>query len=370
MSMQKIKILVDAHVFDGAPQGTTTYIKGLYEALAKDQQFEITLCAQNCANLKAQFDNERFLFLELKQASSIKRLLFELPKIIKEGRYHYAHFQYIVPLRKSCFFITTIHDILFVDYPGYFPKAYRLTKGWWFWLSAKRSDIVATVSEFSKQALMKHYGIDATQIALTPNACTLETLETVDIRSHYNLRPYLLFVSRFEPRKNHLGLLTAFFNLKLNLKGYDLVLIGKRKDVAVPAFEAAYNALTEEEKKHVKLFENISHQHLSSFYRQCSLFVYPSFAEGFGIPPLEAVLNECKLICSNATAMADFDFLGKQLVDVSNKQEFEQAIERTLADTDYPFAQLKKQTLEKYNWQNAAAALAKAVVNHYKANID
>ncbi len=366
----KIKILVDAHVFDGAPQGTTTYIKGLYSALAQDQRFEITLCAHNINNLKAEFGEAGFLYLQLKETSSIKRLLFEIPNLIKKGQFHYAHFQYIVTLRKTCFFINTIHDILFLDYPNYFPKAYRLSKGWWFWLSAKRSDIVATVSEFSKQALIKHYKLAPSQVVLTPNACALENVEHLDVRSHYGLRPYLLFVSRFEPRKNHLGILTAFFNLKLDEKGYDLVLIGRRKDVAVPEFEAAYAALSDEKKKHVKLFENINQQHLSNFYRQCSLFVYPSFAEGFGIPPLEAVLSDCKVLCSNATAMSDFDFLGNQLVDVTSKNEFEQAIARTLADTNYPLANYKKQALEKYTWQNSSEAFVQAVVNHHKNNSD
>src|SRR5690349_20942804 len=113
----KIKIFVDAHVFDSTYQGTTTYIKGIYSELVKDSGFEITLAATNVDNLKKQFPHPEFKFLHLPKCSKIKRLLVDIPRLIKEHKFHYAHFQYIIPLRRKCRTINTIHDLLFLDFP-------------------------------------------------------------------------------------------------------------------------------------------------------------------------------------------------------------------------------------------------------------
>src|SRR3954463_15873489 len=98
--MSKIKLFVDAHVFDGAYQGTTTYLQGLYSALVTDNDFEITLAAVNIAHLKTIFPNPAFKFIALQPGSKYKRLAIELPRLLKEQKFDFAHFQYITPLIK------------------------------------------------------------------------------------------------------------------------------------------------------------------------------------------------------------------------------------------------------------------------------
>src|ERR1043165_2921821 len=109
-----IKLFVDAHVFDGVYQGTTTYIKGLYSSLVKDENFEITLAANDLNNLKKHFPDNRFRYVPLTSKSKLKRLGFDIPAIIAKGRFDFAHFQYICPPIKKCRYINTIHDLLFL----------------------------------------------------------------------------------------------------------------------------------------------------------------------------------------------------------------------------------------------------------------
>ena len=119
---RKIKILVDAHVFDHSYQGTATYIFGLYNSLVEKNHLEITLCGENISNLKKIFVNDKFCFIELPNGSRFKRLLKTNPSIIKEGRFDFVHFQYVLPLIKlkssgnSTKYINTIHDLLFLDF--------------------------------------------------------------------------------------------------------------------------------------------------------------------------------------------------------------------------------------------------------------
>lgn len=146
-SSGKIRILVDAHKFDHSFQGTATYIRGLYNALVEYDDIEITLCAHDLDLLKTIFTDSRFKFIQLQSPSKLKRLAFELPKIIKENGFDYLHCQYILPLFKHCKFINTIHDLLFLHFKQYFDWKYRFINGTLFRLSALRSDVVLTVSE-------------------------------------------------------------------------------------------------------------------------------------------------------------------------------------------------------------------------------
>ncbi len=61
-------------------------------------------------------------------------------------------------------------------------------------------------------------------------------------------------------------------------------------------------------RQKIHFFEKISKNDLDRFYSAAEIFVYPSFSEGFGIPPIEAAIQKAPVICSNTTAMAHFDF--------------------------------------------------------------
>jgi len=359
--MSKIKILVDAHVFDESYQGTTTYIKGLYTALVKNDDFEITLAAKDIVKLRSIFNNERFKFIALPSSSKLKRLAIDLPHIIKTNQFDFAHFQYITPFKKDCKFINTIHDILFLDFPEYFPFSYRWSKKFLFKYSANKSDLILTVSDFSKNALVKHFEVKPENIVITPNAAEVTSTEYVDIKSKYKIGKYILFVSRLEPRKNHYLMLKSFVELELYKKGYHLVFIGRIKDVATNSFNAYYNSLSNEVKSQVISLENISHNELNNFYKQADLFVYPSLAEGFGIPPLEAAMLDCKVLCSNQTAMSDFDFFGQYHFNPHDIEELKTKIIRTLNELNYPFEQIKADILRKYNWTSIAETFSKSI---------
>jgi glycosyltransferase involved in cell wall biosynthesis len=345
--MNKIKILVDAHIFDHSYQGTATYIKGLYNSLVKHDNIEIVLCACDTDNLKVHFPNPKFKFLKLQTHSKFKRLALEYPQIIKKGNFDYAHFQYIVPLFKKCKIINTIHDLLFLEYPQYFPWSYRLTKGILFKNSAKKSDIILTVSEYSKKSLIQHYHLKPDDVFVTPNAIGDADLKETKIINKDN---YILYVSRFEPRKNHTALLQAYLNLKLYEQGYNLVFIGSKKEkIEKQAYDDLISLIPIEIKQFVSFFEKINDEELNNYYKQASAFVFPSFAEGFGIPPLEAAINNCKVLCSNTTAMEDFSFFKYQF-DPNDSIEFELKLNQLLKDDDYPYQEIKENIQKKYNW--------------------
>ena len=160
-----MRILVDCHVFDGKFQGTRTYLEGLYEQMIKHDDIDFYFAAHEVEKLKGVFGSKSNVhYVALKHQGSIGRLMFDFPQIIKEYHIDYAHFQYISPFRKCCKEIVTIHDLLFLDFPQYFSTLYKQKNTFFFKRSAKRADILLTVSEYSRERISKLFKVPEEQI--------------------------------------------------------------------------------------------------------------------------------------------------------------------------------------------------------------
>ncbi len=348
-----MRLLVDAHVFDGPYQGTRTYIEGLYSHMTQHKDIDFYFAANKEEQLKSVFgESANVHYIHLNSQGSIKRLVFEYPTVIKKYNIDYAHFQYISPLRKKCKEIVTIHDLLFLDYPQFFPTSYRLKNKFFFNRSAKRADILLTVSNFSKNEISKHFGIDNSRIFVTPNSILpTNDIEDVNLKGLYGLDKYILTVSRIEPRKNHLNLLKAFVELDLASRGYKLVMVGA-KDLSYNTFFDYYNKLNKQCKEHI-LFLQVPFNELVSLYRQASLFVFSSYCEGFGIPPIEAISYGSPLLCSNSTAMAEFELPDKIVFDPADLEELKLKMYEQLK-SPMNKASYASFVLSKYNWEQIA----------------
>lgn len=97
-----MRLLVDAHVFDGKFQGTRTYIEGIYTNLVKHADIDFYFAAYNIDILKKVFgETGNIHYVKLNSKNNIIRLAVEFPSIIKRLNIDFAHFQYISPLFKD-----------------------------------------------------------------------------------------------------------------------------------------------------------------------------------------------------------------------------------------------------------------------------
>lgn len=367
-----MKLLIDAHYYDGRPaEGVNTYLKGIYSLLpsmAPDIDFyfasplgdglsEVLGSAQNVHYIKLHHNTRR------------GRLLYEFPRLVRKHRFDAAHYQYVAPPEKKCPTIVTLHDLLFVDFPHNFPWWYRVSRDRLFRHSAAKSDAILTVSEYSRERIAEHYGISLDNITVTHNAVDPEffNAERESAKSRIysrGIRPYILNVSRLEPRKNQFALVKAFTELELDRRGYDLVLVN-RTDIGVPEMERYLEALPAQRRKRIHRMEGMSHHELIDWYAGAELAVYPSLAEGFGIPPLEAAATLTPSLCHNATAMREFTFLGDNLADLSDADTLKRRIEANLASPP-DSAELKRiahQVSERYNWKTSARKVLDTIKN-------
>ncbi|WP_051398071.1 glycosyltransferase family 4 protein [Runella limosa] len=361
-----MKIFIDAHVFDNEYQGTRTYIKEIYNILVKRNDIEFYFAAFDIENLRANFPLEsNVYFIKYKSKSKFYRLGIEIPILLKKYKIDYAHFQYVSPLIKNCKTIITIHDILFLDFPKEFSLFYKLSKKILFYISSVRADILTTVSEYSKQRIEHHFKISSKNIFVVPNGVNELYFKEYDkfisqkyIYEKYGIKNYILYVSRIEPRKNHASLLKVLPDICEIDKSISIVFVG-HKSINSKDFEDTLDSLPDNLKGCTKLLNHIPNNDLIILYQAARLFFYPSKAEGFGIPPLEAGAIKIPTYCSNTTAMGDFRFFKNTFFNPNDQKEITDILIKALNSTPDKdkLNDISLEIKENYSWDSAANSL-------------
>ena len=365
--MKNNNFFVDCHVFDKGFQGTRTYIKGLYSELMKDKTKHFFLAANNIENLQNSFGtSSNITFLKYKSTNAFVRLLFEIPYFIKKHKIYFAHFQYRVPPIKLCKYIITTHDVLFEDFPEYFPKLNRIQSFLTYKFSVHLSDIVFTVSQYSKNQIEKHLKVK--DVIVMPNGIENIFFEEYDknqiveqVKEKFQVSNYLIFVSRWEPRKNHLLFLKLFVKLEL-FKNHDIVFIGDDTFVNKD-YNEYFNSLSQTIKFKIKTLKRVSFDDMLLLLKGSKISVYPSIAEGFGIPPLESIAAKIPTITSNSTAMSDFDFLQDYSFDPKSETDFEKKLFKVINDEDYKIKEKQQIIKNRYNWNLSAQIFNESINN-------
>jgi glycosyltransferase involved in cell wall biosynthesis len=361
--MKKTRLFVDAHIFDDPLQGTRTYLKELYiELIHLNHSVNFFFGAFDAQQLKREFgEHENVRFIKFNSRNKFLRLIFIIPFIIIKYKIDISHFQYISPLFRFSKEILTTHDILFMDFADLFPYSYRKLNKFLFRRSARRADYLLTVSDYSRNRIAEHFMIKEENIHVITNGVNIDFFDPVgelpDVKSKFNLDKYILYVSRIEPRKNHLLLLKAFVEIGLWKDGIKLVFIGS-KTLPTPLFESYLEKLPEKIRSSVLLINESYGNELKSFYRNSSLFVYPSLAEGFGIPPLEAIASGVPVLCSNSTAMSDFNFLHEWQFSPYSVEELKEKIIKSLYSETWDIIDAQEYIKQNYNWKNSADRFA------------
>lgn len=368
---ESLKIFVDAYLLNKEHQGTKTYIKELYKEFSKrNKNSQLYLgCFEDdeVTNEFAEFKNIHFVYY--KQKNRFLRMLSEIPRIIKKNDFDFAHFQYVIPFKRnsSTKYIVTIHDILFNDFKDQFSTAYRLKRNFLFKYSAKKSDFLCTVSSYSEQRLKTVYELGPKKIYITPNGVKQayfnefnKEKEQQFIQEKYGVQNYLLYVSRIEPRKNQQALIDHFSKLDADLS---LVFIGERT-LATVKLDQKLASLNKEVRERIHFLRGLSDKDLISFLRAAKAFVYPSLAEGFGIPPLEAAATQIPVLCSNATAMKDFHFFDPFHINFQKEEEITMKLKELLSETDKDrLLYISNTVKEQYSWSKACETLESIVKN-------
>lgn len=367
-----IRLFVDAHVLDHEFQGTRTFIREIYKILIARKELLFFFAANDVENLRNYFPpQENVRYLKYKSRSSIVRLGWEIPAMLRQNDIDYAHFQYITPLFRRRGYIVTIHDVIFSEYPDEFSRSYRIAKKFLYRRSARMAAVLTTVSTYSERSIRKFLDIPAAiLIHIVPNGVGPKFFAPYDqersrahIAERYGVQNSILYVSRIEPRKNHVFLLKAFLELELYKQGYYLVLLG-HQSIKLPELDMLLAGLPPEIRRFVFMSDRVDDADLLEFYRAARVFVYPSRAEGFGIPPLEAAALQVPVICANTSGMEQFGFFGEYHIDPYDLELLKIKLVKLLNQSPAPMelARISALIRERYSWEGAAKALYESII--------
>lgn len=233
--------------------------------------------------------------------------------------------------------VSTFHDLTFLHYPHFHKK--ELVKMFERELpkTLARATHFITDSEFVREEMIRSLGVAPTKVTTVPIGVGPEfapksELEIATVLKHYNLsyQGYILTVATLEPRKNLLGLLDAFMQLPKALQArYKLVLIGAKGWHAAPL---KHKIETLQQQGVLAYLGYVPESDLSSIYAGAKAFVYPSFYEGFGLPPLEAMASGVPVLTSENSAMAEVVGNAGILTDPHNIEALSGALMRLLDD--------------------------------------
>lgn len=357
--MAKPTIMVDGHVLDGAPQGSGAYLAGLYGAVSREGLARVVMCCHEQSSVARWFPDASGIEWEpLAATDRFTRLAVELPKLQAKLKPDFANFNYICPLWKTGPWINVIHDLLFLDHPQYFPFSYRFKNAALFRISAMRSDKVLTSSQYSRDALHRHFGIPLERIHVVPAAPDAFAGAPAEVVPNLTPGRFAVYVSRFEPRKNQHALVRAFYEIVEELDPDQTMVLVGAPALGYPELDEAL-ALA---GGRVLRLSNISQEQLTWLYRNACASIYPSHAEGFGMPIIEAVAAGGISYCANSTAMSELVPYVHGSFDSNDHEQIRATVRRAFREGRLTGDdRVRERVLEKFSWKASAYALIEAL---------
>lgn len=266
-----------------------------------------------------------------------------------------------LPLRVKRF--VTIYDIIPILHPEFFGGVkdhvlYKVVQ------SIQPDDFVIVISQATKNDLCSYGGIDPERVFVTPLAASESFCHCTDpeklsaVRDKYRIpdAPYVLSLSTLEPRKNIAQTIRCFvrFVEELSDKTLHLVLVGSKGwDYGGIFSELKASAAV---RDRIILTGFVADEDLAAVYSGATMFVYPSFYEGFGLPPLEAMQCGVPVITSNTSSLPEVVGDAGIMVDPRDADALSQAMSDIYTDSALreDFCRRSLERAKMFSWERCA----------------
>jgi glycosyltransferase involved in cell wall biosynthesis len=255
--------------------------------------------------------------------------------------------------------LTVLHDAMVYRIPHSFSFFYRSFHQLLGRLIVRRTQI-GTVSEFSRGELAAIFGIDPATVFLVPNSCEHIAAVAPDgsVLQRLGLEPgrYFLLVGTPAPNKNMERAIAAFAALRRD--GQRFVLVGAGDP-------AVYGRTARQGTQGVILAGRVADAELVALYRHATALVFPSLYEGFGIPPLEAMLHGCPVLASRIPPVEEVCGEAAQYFDPLSVAAMTEAM-RSVIDHTVAAAALRDRgrvRAASFSWPQTAGNLLRAIAD-------
>jgi glycosyltransferase involved in cell wall biosynthesis len=249
----------------------------------------------------------------------------------------------------------TIHDLSPLEHPHWFQRSFVAWYRLFLPILARRVRVVFTPTYYVKRKVCARFNIQ--NVIVTPNGVDPKAFHPDAHQGKYDLpSKYVLFVGTLEPRKNLNGLLKAWNAIKKDFKEVWLIVAGAYGQVFRPLRFA-------EELDRVRFIGYVQEEDLPGLYVGATLFVLPSFEEGFGLPALEAMACGAPVLVSNADALCEVFGNSAFVFDLSQPDNLSSAMRECLENDSLRLALREKglARTDSFSWQKTADVIWKTL---------
>ena len=257
----------------------------------------------------------------------------------------------------------SIMDLSFVYFPQLFNKndLYQLNN--WTRYSAKKAAKIFTISEASRDDIIKLYKVDPKKVIVTyPGIKKIDKLESMeDLANKFKIKnDYILFVGTLQPRKNIVKLIEAFAKLQTKGKNLDLVVVGKKGWMYEEILKAPEQFGVKEK---VIFLDFVSDSDLPFLYENARCYVLPSLYEGFGLPVLEAMKYGCPVVTSNISSLPEAGGDAALYFNPENVDDMAGTINKVLSSESLRKEMIEKglEQVKKFSWEKTAKLTLQAL---------
>ena len=374
--MKKYNILVSVLAYDNGKSGIADYINNVVKYLSLNHHLDLLIYEKDSYIFPHKNDNINLLKVSdkfSKPAVSMAYHLFVLPFNLPLHDYDFV----FLPAGNRRLFsyypkktIVTFHDLSQFHIENKYDsfRMHYIKKVIPFFL--KKAQIIMAISESTKKDLVKYYGIAQDKIEVNYNGYDPTKLEVnlteEQLVNKFNITDeYFLYISRIEhPGKNHLNLIKAYELLPENIKKvYQLVFAGSEWNGAEEVMAYAEQS---PDKDRIIFLGFVQDQDLGALYKFASLYAFPSFYEGFGIPLLEAMYSEIPVVCSNVSSLPEVGGDAVITFDPACPENISGVIKYVIDNPELQEKMIKsgKEQVKKFSWEKHCEQIIKLIENY------
>ncbi len=246
--------------------------------------------------------------------------------------------------------VMAIMDLSYLSYPEMFRSQdlHQLVN--WTAYSVRHARAILTISEFSKRAIIKQYGVSDKRVIVTYPGLTMPNTQ---IQSN-TLGDYILSVGTLQPRKNFVRLIEAFSIIASRYSNLTLVIVGKKGWL--------YEEILAAPKKNgvearVKFLDFVADSDLPALYKNAQAFALPSLYEGFGLPVLEAMSFGTPVVISNTSSLPEIAGEAGIYVDPEETQSIADGLIQAITEKGEAAkkrSELAASQVKQFSWEKAA----------------
>lgn len=354
------KILFNGLLYEKGGAGISVYTKNLIEQFAANTEYPIDVLVRK-EHQTGYEKNEKLFFADKAIKSSKARILYEQVWGVKQyNTYDVVHFpDYAASLTSNTKKIITIHDMAMFTMKDFYTKKQIAVKQFLLKAAVKQAEGIICDSEYAKRELNKYFPdikedwVEVVYPGISQPFVVRETKSTDPLKLLHINKPYMLFVGTIAPSKNLIHLIQAF-NL-IRHKGYDiqLVICGKKGWMYENVFAERNGSKYKED---IIFTDYVSIDVLEVLYKEAMLFISTSLYEGFGFPPLEAMIRQVPTVVSD---LAIFKETCKEAACYFNPKDIESIADTVIKVISDSVLQVRLKVLgceraQLFTWQRTA----------------